>query len=134
MTGWCDGEVLPPYDSARHQQNAQRIISYLQGRKTIYIDNTYYPFYIHELAELPAVVEVVGGLVGFCVLNAVESALRNERAALVNPSLVFALNHNFSPYLLGKMMLQDVLSGKPERSCLIYDGQLIFYRRANLDG
>ncbi len=126
-TGYDRGELLPPYTSEKHRQTSKRIRAYIKSRPAVTISDMYYPRHLEELQELPAMVEIVGGLVGFCVDNAVNSALKNGRACLVNPDLIF-VDPYFQPFLLGKMMLQNILSENRDRRCLIYGQNLIFYQ------
>ncbi len=126
--GWAKGEILSPYSSEKEKKDSELILAYLSGKQFFKSQTGLYPERVKEnFTEIPKVVEVVGGLIEWCVFNTAESFLESGSYVVLNPKLTFCQNPKVPPSFRSKLMKHYLLPDNPERRCLIYGGNLIFY-------
>ena len=140
VVGYAKGEILPPYDSERHRKRAKNILSYIKGKRCAKMELMFEYESLEDICwqngrmEVPKVVEVVGGLLGHCVLSAVVELLEKNHYVRVSPDRIITWRPSaLPPFFIGKILLQEVLGGDsgwyitPNARCHIYNKEFIFY-------
>ena len=128
--GYREREVLPPYKTALDEEIGQRILHYLKDKR----------FYTgRDASDLiaenpPQVFEVVGAELSICVPSLADEAIEYNHRVILNPNLIMDTCMGFPAYWRGRFLLRDLLGGRPERRCLIYGREFIFFKTTENKG
>ncbi len=127
--GYWQGELLPPYDSAQHEERANGILAHIKdSRKVITCESSGDVAAVDWKKTFPdiKVVEVVGGDASHCVVFAVERITLSGLYAMVDSSHITSLSVAKNNFYLGGMVLQGS-SHFQIKNCLIFGREKYMY-------
>ena len=128
--GYAPGELLPPYNNGIIQEDAEKILRYIEGKDVIKRKTALFLREIKQkFQQIPAVVEIVGCVTEACVCTTADAFILLNSFVLINPELVATFKPDNSFEFNKNYLINDLLTpAYQKRECVNHEHGLLFYR------